>query len=245
MEWFDVVEKVTPHVVRIHTPGGSGTGYLLWKSVASGLCAVATASHVIDHAHFWEQPIRITGASSGNTTLLRPADRAIFTDAAKDTAVILLDPADLGLPETPLRLIDEGMVLRVGVSIGWLGFPAIPSADLCFFTGTVSALLESHSAYFVDGVAINGVSGGPAFATFGSEPAIIGVVSAYMPNRATGDSLPGLAIVRDVSQFHEVVQDFQSLDEAKAEEEKVPPTEPAPSVAAPPAAVPSSARRAT
>ena len=83
--------------------------------------------------------------------------------------------------------------------------------------------MEAEEAYLVDGVAINGVSGGPAFIP---EKMLIGVVAAYIPNRATGEPLPGLAVVRGVGQFHEVAESFRSLDEAKAQETQ--PTEPPP-----------------
>jgi hypothetical protein len=119
------------------------------------------------------------------------------------------------------------MAVRVGVEIGWLGFPAIPEASLCFFTGIVSALVESQNAYLVDGVAINGVSGGPAFHLFDSETDpvyVMGVVSAYVPNRATGEVLPGLSVVRHVQQFHELAPTFASIDQArKAESPAEPP----------------------
>jgi hypothetical protein len=75
----------------------------------------------------------------------------------------------------------------------------------------------------VDGVAINGVSGGPAFIR---EKMLVGVVAAYIPNRATGEPFPGLAVVRGVEQFHELAESFRSIDEAKAEETL--PTEPPP-----------------
>ena len=108
--------------------------------------------------------------------------------------------------------------------MGWLGYPAIPRASLCFFSGRISAWVEAENAYLVDGVAINGVSGGPAFIITGAM--LVGVVSAYIPNRATGEPLPGLAVVRNVNQFHDLAQTFKNLDEAKAEEK--PPTEPPP-----------------
>jgi len=225
MKWFEAAESVKPHVVQIRTPQGSGSGFLLWRSQKTGLCAVATAAHVIDHSHYWEQPVRIEVAGTKEVALLRHNERAIFTDAARDTAVLLFDPKELALPSKPLRLITKGKILKVGVTIGWLGFPDIPAADLCFFTGAISSWIEDRDAYFVDGVAINGVSGGPAFSAMG-EPHIIGVVSAYMPNRATGETLPGLGIVRHVKQFHDVVQEFNSLDEAKAQES--PASEPPP-----------------
>jgi hypothetical protein len=83
----------------------------------------------------------------------------------------------------------------------------------------VSAWVQEMSAYFVDGVAINGVSGGPAFASYGDDTLeIIGVVSAYIPNRVTGETLPGLGIIRDVYQFHELLKRIRSFEEAKAQE---------------------------
>ena len=39
--------------------------------------------------------------------------------------------------------------------------------------------------------------------------------SAYVSNRATGDTLPGLSIARDVSHFHDAISAIKSLDEAK------------------------------
>jgi hypothetical protein len=109
------------------------------------------------------------------------------------------------------------MFLKVGNEIGWLGFPAIHTANLCFFSGKISAWINVQSAYLVDGVAINGVSGGPAFHLTGADDnpvVVMGVVSAYIANRATGEVLPGLSVVRDVAQFHELTPTFASLDQA-------------------------------
>lgn len=232
MEWFDAVEEVTPHVVRIATPQGTGSGFLISRSKNGEVVGVATAAHVINHAHYWEQPIRIQLASTGEIVMLRQPDRAIFTDPDRDTAAILFRNTEATFPETSHPLIEEDYHLKVGNPVGWLGYPAIGGSPLCFFTGTVSAWQEEISAYFVDGVAINGVSGGPAFATYGTDALeIIGVVSAYMPNRVTGETLPGLGVVRDVKQFHAVIRDIRSLDEAKAQES--PPTE-VPPPASPP-----------
>ena len=53
---------------------------------------------------------------------------------------------------------------------------------------------------------------------------LVGVVSAYIPNRATGEPLPGLAVVRGVNKYHELTEEFKTLDEAKAQE--TPPIQP-------------------
>ena len=103
-----------------------------------------------------------------------------------------------------------------------MAFLHVAPYDLCFFSGKISALKQYRSerygdtkAYLIDGVAINGVSGGPVIH---SNPAdgiqIVGTVSAYWANRATGESLPGLSVAQDVSHFHEVASTVQSLDEA-------------------------------
>lgn len=234
MEWYEAVEALVPHVFRIQTPQGSGTGFLASLTQTGDLCGVATAAHVIDHAHYWEQPIRIQHALTGSSILLRPSDRAVLLDESRDTAALVFRPENLQLPTAPVPLIDEGFYSKVGNPIGWLGYPAIAGAALCFFTGTISAWVQETSSYFVDGVAINGVSGGPAFGIAGEDMRIIGVVSAYMPNRVTGETLPGLGIIRDVFQFHEVLREFRSLDDAK-ESETPPPQTPPP---APPQPIP-------
>jgi hypothetical protein len=243
MEWYDAIELIRPHVVRILTPQGSGTGFLFSRSANGTVCGIATAAHVVDHAHYWEQPIRIQHEASGAVALLRSGERAILLDEPHDTAAIAIKSSALALPDEPLNMIPVGRYLRVGNALGWLGFPAISSANLCFFTGRVSAWIQSNGAYLVDGVAINGVSGGPAFTILGESTFIMGVVSAYIPNRATGETLPGLGIVRDVVQLQDLIGPIRSLDEAKAEETE--PTEPPPPMPEAEAAVPSSAHRAT
>ncbi len=229
--WYGAVETVTPHVVRVLTPRGSGTGFLFHRSKNGDLVGLATAAHVIDDSHYWGEPIRVHHAPSGDPLLLRETERALFLDATKDTAAILMAAAALKLPPQPLPLLTKGKRLKVGNEVGWLGFPAIPRADLCFFQGSVSAYIKDEAAYLVDGVVINGVSGGPAF-YFPKTPIIMGILSAYVPNRATGEALPGLSVVRDVSHLHELLQDFKSIEDAKREE--TPPSAPP----APPGAAP-------
>jgi len=215
-EWHETVDLVTPHVVRISTPEGSGTGFLVSATKSTQLCAIATAAHVVSHSHYWEEPIRIEHQASGKTRLLKVGDRAILIDDAKDTAAVLFERRDLPLPPEPLALSDRDKHFKAGVEIGWLGFPAIPRASLCFFSGRISAWVPTDDAYLVDGVAINGVSGGPAFALWGGM--LAGVVSAYIPNRRSGEVLPGLAVVRGVSQFHDVAMSLPTLDDAKSEQ---------------------------
>ena len=243
-EWHQAVEVIRPHVVRIQSPQGSGTGFLFARSANKSIMGIATAAHVVDQAHYWEQPIRIQSADTGNTVVLRPNQRAIVLDESRDTAAIAFNSDMLQMPNEPLDLIPGGNYFKVGTTIGWLGYPAISSSNLCFFRGAVSAWVQGSSAYLVDGVAINGVSGGPAFVGAEGHVMIMGVVSAYMPNRATGETLPGLGIVRDVAQLQSLLEPIKSLDEAKAEETA--PAEPPPPPPVPAGdAIPSSSKKVT
>jgi hypothetical protein len=224
MHWNTSIEKIRPYVVQISTPQTMGTGWMISRSSTTSVVAVATAAHVIEHAHSWEEPIRITHHESGESMLVRAGDRGISVDVESDTAWIAFERGDIPFPETAPDLIAEDNFYLPGVEIGWLGYPAIERAGLCFFAGHVSAYILENTSYLVDGVAINGVSGGPAFfADDDDNVQLLGVVSAYIPNRATGEVLPGVAVVRNVSKLYEATRTIQSLDDAKSEE--TPPAE--------------------
>jgi hypothetical protein len=228
-EWHEEIDTLSPAIVKLATPSASGTGFLLSVSATRPLVAIATAAHVVDHAHYWEQPIRVDHFASGKSLLLRHADRAILLNAARDSAAIIFEKKDLPLPTSPVTLIERTFHMKPGVEVGWLGFPALPRASLSFFSGRISAWIEEESAYLIDGVAINGVSGGAAFAPGLDGPEVIGVVSAYMPNRNSGETLPGLAVIRDVEEFHGVTDRMRNLDEAQAQQTPpgdAPPTPP-------------------
>lgn len=228
MEWYEAIDQVVPHVFRISTPDASGSGWLVSRSQINDLCVLATAAHVIDSAHFWEKPIRITHHQSGGTLLLRSDHRAVVIESDKDTAAIVFNSRGLEVPKNHPPLFRRDHHLRPGNEIGWLGYPAVQGADLCFFEGHISAYLDAESSYLVDGVAINGVSGGPAFWRAGDAIEMIGLVSAYIPNRATGIVLPGVALIRDINQYHDYADRVRSLDEAQAQQST--PTEPPPTI---------------
>lgn len=218
MEWHEAIDAVRPHVFRITTPQGSGTGFLLRVENDPGLLAVATAAHVIDHAHFWEQPIRVEHVVTGHSMLLRHDQRAIRLSYDTDTAAILFHSEFEDLPEASLDLVRRDRTLKQGVRVGWLGFPGVRLSALCFFNGSISAYVKAEHSYLVDGVAINGVSGGPVFRLGQNGVELVGLVSAYMPNRATGEGLPGLAVIRDVEDLYATVDSVKSIREAKLDE---------------------------
>ena len=139
----------------------------------------------------------------------------IWVDADTDSAVILIVSGKIHFPEAVIPLLPMTTPLVIGAEVGWLGFPAVAPNSLCFFSGNISARQESRHAYLIDGVAINGVSGGPVmYSTEAEGVQVVGSISAYVSNRATGEALPGLAIARDVSYLHNSISRLKSLDEA-------------------------------
>ena len=222
MDWDNVVQKVTPYIVKIETPANSGTGFLLSYNDNRSWCGIATALHVVSNADSWQQPIKIHNHNFSKTAFLNAGQRVIFTDYATDSAVVFFESSKLELPNDliPLRPIDTR--LNIGVEVAWLGYPAIEAWTLCFFSGTVSARRDDLKAYLIDGVAINGVSGGPVInstATDGVQ--FVGVMTAYRANRAYGDALPGLSFAQDVSHFHGVIQHVRSIDDANRKKKEI------------------------
>jgi len=72
-------------------------------------------------------------------------------------------------------------------------------------------------SYLIDGVAINGVSGGPViYHTPAPETIhVIGVISAYIANRQQGQALPGLSVAQDISHSQSVMETIKSIDQAQ------------------------------
>jgi hypothetical protein len=220
MSWETSINVVRQHVVRIETPTGYGTGFLAFYNHDKSWCGIATAAHVVSHADEWQQPLRIRNEVSA-PRFLEEKDRVIFLDQSTDSAVLFFFKGDFQLPETPIGLMPAGQPASIGVDVGWVGFPQIEPNTLCFFTGAISARQEARKAYLIDGVAINGVSGGPVFhCPYSDQVQIIGCVSAYHANRATGEALPGLLRAQDVSHFSGVAETIRNWDEANAQKKE-------------------------
>lgn len=227
MDWQHVVEKVKPYVVKIETPSGHGTGFLCMRNASETICGIATAAHVVEHSDEWQQPIKLLSyAISGDiksVAFLKENQRVIRFNWKTDSAVIIFPASDLDLPQGLIPLLPTERVLPIGVDVGWLGFPAIERFRCCFFSGNVSAHDERTNGYLIDGVAINGVSGGPViYSTDADGAAIVGVMTEYRANRRGADTLPGLSFAQDVSHFHKVIAEASDLDKAKEQAKESP-----------------------
>lgn len=221
MNWEQVVQKVAPYIFKIETPLGHGTGFLCLYNETNTFCGVATALHVVEYANTWKQPIRLIHHVSCEEVFLKDSEYIVFHDWRTDSAVILFQKPVFDLPTELIDLIPLGTPLSIGNEVSWLGFPAIEPFTLCFFSGNISAWQNFRKAYLIDGVAINGVSGGPVIFLHSTDGVqIVGIVSAYRANRAAGDALPGLLYAQDVSHFHDVIHRVRSFDDASKKKQE-------------------------
>jgi len=225
--WYQLIDIIVPSIVKIETPDGQGTGFFIGYNEPRTWALIATARHVVEEADRWLQPIRIHNIPQKKVVLLQEPDRVIIHDPARDgDTTIIFALADkvsaLQFPQQPVEFISAGNVLRVGVEVAWLGYPGITRNTLCFFSGNISARHSEMPAYYIDGVSIAGVSGGPVFYVDNDRPKLIGSISGYARREAT---MPGLCVAHDVSHLQrtvEVLNNRQEAVEKKKEQEQQP-----------------------
>ena len=204
IDWHRAIGTISKQIVRIEAGTSYGTGFI--THAAHDLRGFATAHHVIAKAEKNRRPIGIrygpdkimhVGPGTANEAL-------IVRNNPPDDAALILVKNCAHLPKG-VNLIEHGQMVVMGVEIGWLGFPMVASDKLCFFSGRVSHLDAELKQYLVDGVAVKGASGGPAFYFRDNEPVVMGTISSYsyvieqpdrQPHRV---SLPGLSVVNGVS----------------------------------------------
>ena len=211
LRWFQAIQEISPYIVRIETPESSGTGFFVAQSDDGKFIGIATAAHVVDRLSQWPLPLKIFHHDSAEFIIFEEKDRHIILDPGQDTALVVVARSKVIFPDKLINLIDDNYHLKMGVGIGWLGYPGMLGSKLCFFSGNISAV-EAGKFYYIDGVAINGVSGGPVFYTnTNGELNLVGLISAYMPNQINGGSLPGLAVARDVTSLRQKINEFKDL----------------------------------
>ncbi len=227
MNWHETCASVKPYLVRIETQDGTGTGFLFAYNETEKLAAVATALHVISGAHRWKQPLRLIHEETKRELFLPDEERAIDVDTKRDAASIVFAKDALPFPKDPLPMISADQFMRVGTELGWMGYPGVVYPQLCFFRGAVSAFLLDRDCYLIDGVAVNGVSGGPVFYGSKEEPLrLVGILSAYIPNPVGTQALPGLSVAQDISPLHVTTKKFRNMDDARKHAAAQPPLPP-------------------
>lgn len=209
--WPELVPKLEPLVYQVRAGDSLGTAFVI--SVTGGRdggrhTMLVTAWHVVQDVVQDDEPLDLVRADGTLISTLTSGPIAIYPVGPPecDTALMLVPTREpLVSPDVLLPMPLETMLPR-GADLGWLGFPGLVYPELCFFRGVVSGYQEMPPIYLVDGVAINGVSGGPAFDRTGL---LVGLVSAYVPNQIDhGTTLPGLMIVTPLNLVRLWMQDI-------------------------------------
>ena len=215
-DWQRHVEEIAQQVVRIETQSGWGTGFVHYARQAGARC-IATARHVIEDVWKKNQSFRVWHGTRA-FDYHKDTEDALFvqrTGADIDLTVIAVIEHGLPMPLVPLASPQERQEVRVGMDVGWLGFPALDgvSGQLCFFSGRISLANRRADYFLIDGTAVHGCSGGPVFCVTNDGARIIGALSSYIPNAnmSEGGYLPGLSAAVDVSNYKDLEKALDRL----------------------------------
>ena len=197
MPWDKVIDRAERIVFQLVAGDSSGTCFAV--SIGTSLEShslhymFATAWHVVKDMAGSDQPIYMVAADGKTVCEAKAGCYAIFPlgSEAFDTALVMVKSSENIVSQSDLLpMFGAESQMPRGTEIGLVGFPGIVDSEFCFFKGTISGYLSSPPTYLVDAVAINGVSGGPAF---DNRAQIVGLVSSYIPNRVDEHTvLPGL-----------------------------------------------------
>jgi hypothetical protein len=117
MHWNQIVDKVSPYIVKIETPVCSGTGFVYHCNENKFVYGIATANHVVSYAENWREPLKIH-FNNNETLFLKEDERVIFSDFKTDSAVILFPKNDLKLPEFFIPLLPTERPISIGIEVG-------------------------------------------------------------------------------------------------------------------------------
>jgi hypothetical protein len=194
--WVIAAERVSKVVFRLEGDPYSGTCFAVscaeTRNTPGHVFMFATAYHVVKN----RKPGSLLRLTSSDETIVvdsTTSDISVVPPSLPeyDIALVFVKSSDPLIPRDHLLpLLDYEYYPPRGAELGWLGYPIVAWPQLCFFRGSLSGYLPAPPAYLIDGVSINGVSGGPAF---NQDGVIFAAVQSYIPNCIAGNiTLPGL-----------------------------------------------------
>ena len=198
--WAQLVEEIRPHVVKIQTMNGWGTGFFCARIPKLNGVGIATAQHVIEHAEDWNQPLKLYCCGKKPITL--PWGQWLsLSHKSEDASVVVVLGDKVEPPSERLPRVDSTKYLAEGHEVGWVGFPSVYPDGLCFFSGRVSVYDRPRERYLLDGVSIPGVSGGPVFYRDGKTKALtlMGSITGYT-RPGGGREAVGLCVANEITK---------------------------------------------
>jgi hypothetical protein len=213
MGWTDVVDRASNSIFRVYAGSSAGTGFVIGlgsdRQTGDNYAMLATAWHVLKDLSGTPDDITIVSANKQEVFSSSATEIGFYRlgDARYDMGLILVKTDDLLIKQFELLpLYPYDSILARGSKICWLGFPGIVEPELCFFHGYISGYVNDPLGYLVDGVAINGVSGGPAL---DERAHVIGLVSAYLPNRVDRvTTLPGMMLLMPIAAIRYWMEEY-------------------------------------
>jgi hypothetical protein len=198
MDWRDACDIVRKNIVKlsISDPANPtsfffGTG---WISYVEGQkIKIVTAYHVIEKFYQQKMPrLDLFFEKTKSILSLSLSQTNFFVDLKRDLAVIEINTTE----QFKILPYATQNTWRAGKEAGWLGYPEIYPTELAFFHGYISINDKIYNRYFIDGVSIQGLSGGPVFVYDDNQNIeVIGIITHYLANiNHVGLSLPGLII---------------------------------------------------
>ena len=182
-----VVENISPSVVQIITPLGTGSGFVV---DADGL--VLTNAHVVGDS----STVKVRFSSGGSRT-----GKVLGVDEVADLALIEITTYQLLAP----TLLGDSDAIKVGEEVIAMGFPAVDTlgSTPTITRGIISAKrsLDSGIILLQTDAAINpGNSGGPLFRRDGQ---VVGVNTAKIFRSDDGRPLEGIGMAVSVNDARE------------------------------------------
>ena len=140
------------HVVRITTPNGSGTGFILHINRDNEALVIATAGHVVRDAYAWRQDVQIFHDAFVSPLRVAPGTGGILLHPRLDSAcvrgelpAIREDVGEDAFPEEPIEHVPFDVAVASGVEVGWLGYPYLVEVDLPkFWSSRLSRLTRGR-----------------------------------------------------------------------------------------------------
>ncbi|MFA5874633.1 MAG: trypsin-like peptidase domain-containing protein [Anaerolineales bacterium] len=217
LPWDEVVDRVVKSLYRVYAGQSAGTCFLvslgLTHDKTHAYAIFATAWHVVKDMVDSTDDIQLVSADKQKTFSSRTdlISFAALGNSLYDTALIIAKTGDPIVSQSDLLpILPTDSMLARGAEIGWLGFPGVVEPEPCFFHGYISGYLRNPPTYLVDGVAINGVSGGPAI---DNRAHLIGLVSAYLPNRLDKTTtLPGMTALIPINAIRYYMEHVLGAD---------------------------------
>ena len=127
-DWAVHIREMRKHVVRIATPNGGGTGFILHINRDEKTLVIATAGHVVRDAYAWMQDVKIFHDAFESPLRVAPGTEGILLHPRLDSAcvrgelpAIREDVGEDAFPEEPIEHVPLDVAVAPAAALAPLG----------------------------------------------------------------------------------------------------------------------------